>query len=228
MKLRRIVAGMVLLSCLIAGCGRESHLGGNKMDTSKAMDDYQYMTEVLGFTAEELEGLDVIDICESTHLRKDKISSKEAHEVVELLRDRCKDKNGKNEIFMIMTASGGPGISSDIEVGKICFTATIGNESYLEVYDVRGRKYYDGDANSQDLSDEQAESLATIANRYAVKEWDQYTAGGAPTTGGCTWKLVFQTVEGTYYVYEGDTPDFSTFPPTYEALRSELISISND
>ena len=226
MRIKQIIVGLAIMSCLFTGCGKEVVSGGNEMNTNKAMDDYQYMIEVWGFTEEELEGLDIIDIVESTRIRKDNVSSEDAHEVVALLRDSCKDKNGKNEKFLIMTADGGPGISSDIEVAKICFRATMGNESYLEVYDISNKVCYLTGGNVAEMTDEQAESLKTIANRYNVKDWAQYTEGGKQTTGGCTWKLVFQDKNGSYYVYEGNTPDFSTFPPTYNELRNELIAVT--
>ena len=230
MKKAKKTAVVLLMALFLFGCGNVVANGGKNMDenVNKAMDDYQYMTEVLGFSAEELEGVDVLSFCKSFRVREDEMSKDEARQLFEWSKEKKRD-DGSNQIYMILSAEGGAPIDSDIEVSKIGYDVNSGTAVYRMVFDVSDKVYYTDDLEAHSMTSEQAESLKTIANRNDIKSWDQITEGSQKnTTGNYNWKLVIQSVDGTYYVYEGDSPDGSTLPTTYSDVVNELNTITEN
>ena len=220
-KIRATVAALII-TLTMCGC-----VAANARDkrSDRALDDYQYMTEVLGFTEEELEGFDIIGMFQVLNIRERNMSSEDVHKIVDRLRHSYTD-NGTNAIYMITTASGGAGLTEDIEVSKASYYVNNGVEIINAVYDIDNKQYYLGDITPHDMTDEQAENLRTIATRNDIKSWETRNVGEQEkTTGVYEWKIVLQDPEGNYYVYEGNSPDGSAFPPTYKEVSAELASI---
>ncbi|MDC7292450.1 hypothetical protein NXH67_02840 [Butyrivibrio sp. DSM 10294] len=227
MKFAKFIAAAMLTTLILTGCGNVNNGGATMSENNNinAMDDYQYMTQVLGCTDEELAGFDVISVCSVLKIREQNLSSEDAHKLVSRLKDSYTD-DGRCSIYMISTAAGGVGISSDIEVSRISYYVNNGNEIINAVFDITNKQYFLNDTTPHALSDAQSESLKTIANRNDVKTWETVTRGEEKETTGCyEWKIVFQDVNGIYYAYEGSSADGSTFPPTYGGVDGELYDI---
>ena len=231
MNKRLIKPAVSILLCvlLLSGCGNNKSNSGNTETTEdRALDDYQFLIEILGCTPEELDNLDVIEFVETLGLRTDNGSTVDVHELIATLKEDFVD-DGTSDIFMITTAEGGGKISDGVTISKIGFIESSGNNPETRaVFDLEKELFYlrETGTTPYELTKEQAESLSDITDRNHVSTWESVTNGGDNnTTGSYGWKLVFQDTEGTYYVYSGYTPDSGTFPETYSALAGELKSI---
>lgn len=226
---KRIVSCLFIVLMFAYGCGNsviDPKEGVTKMTTinSAAQDNLTFMMEKYGFSADELEGLDLEKFISRYELRTRDYTAEEIREKLNSVGDRYKD-DGTTRIYSILEAEE-TGSYEGGDVILIGFYYNSGTFTQRAVFDLESAVCYIDTAEPNLLTDEQIATLKSIAERNRVASWDSHYEGEEePSTGNYSWKLVFQVSDGTFSKYDGYTQDMSHLPDTYNDVKDELISV---
>lgn len=216
------------MTCTCVGCSYNSE-GGNaiKGNSGIVLDDYHFLKEEYGFTDEELMDFDAIGFVSVMKLRTQDIDKDKIHKVAQNLKAKY-PATAKTEIYMISTAEGECSIPEDAVIKKISFFESSGTQATTVVYDLEGKVFYVNDDVAHELTDDEIETFRNLPKTYSISSWDFHNNGSQEkTTGSYYWKLVFQDENGNYYVYDGKTQDYSTYPDNYKQLSRKLMNPVN-
>lgn len=214
----------VLCSCKIVTVEKKEDTTIMPVETNSELD---FMIEKYGFTADELEGIDLIKFINEYQLKTRDFT---ADEVRELLATRGKYyiDDGKSKLYQIFDNEPGGSLSKDAKIAKVAFLYNEGTLEQRFIVDLEENKWYVDDAKSHDMSEEQKELIENLVTKCEIYNWDNYYTGDEQdSTGSLYWKLVFELEDDSLCVYSGYTQDGTHLPPNYSELyhtfKSTLI-----
>lgn len=242
MKNRVVVSFLILLFCFITlACSSSDSThekkeiemdkhgleSGNQM-YYRSLDDREFLMEVAGFTAEQLENIDIEEFSSFVDLRttKDLNFSKYAYDTE---YDLFYNEN-YNDTYLILSVLTNDRIPKGTKIKKIGYTYNPNDYVLDAVFDIERKVFYVNDrlgkSNKYDEHRLDAD-LSGIVDEYEIYDWDtvieDHTLGSTRSYG---WKLVFLGDDGHKYAYKGFEMGKHVFPDGYDRLSKKLIEIT--
>lgn len=220
-----------LLAISFCGCGNESinRLEGEekmKISDVKENDNVKFMTETYGFSEEELYGIDLEKLISDYELRTRDYTAEEIREILDSESDMYLD-DGMTQVLSIFSKTGRK-LKKDDQIQSIGFYLNSGTLKRFRVFDLENQVYYVDSAEERNLSQEQAETLRALPEKWDLYSWESHYEGREEeSTGNYSWKLVFKVSEDEFCVYDGYTKDMSHLPENFEEVKNEIEEQAN-
>ena len=226
--------GVLACSCTpdttIAKTGIYETALGYKWD-DRSLDDREFLIEVVGFTAEQLENIDIEVFSRFVDLRK----TKDLNDVRNFAKysydteyDMFYNEN-YNDTYLILSVLPNDKIPKGTKIKKIGFNYNPGTFVEDSVFDIEKGVFYVYDRGHIENKYDEYQldvDLSNIVDEYEIYNWDTVIEGPQDdTTASYGWKLVFLGDDGHKYAYEGYTMSKNVFPEGYKELSKKLNEI---
>ena len=217
-----MISLLILCSCKIVPIEKKGDASIMPVETNSELD---FMIEKYGFTADELEGVDLIKFINEYQLKTRDFTADEVRELL-VTRGKYYIDDGKSKLYQIFDNQPGGSLSKDAKITKVAFVYNEGTLEQHLIFDLTNDKWYLDDATPHDMSKDQKELIEGLASKCDIYNWkNNYKGTEADSTGSLYWKLVLELEDGSYCVYSGYTQDGSHLPPNYGEFYQILKSI---
>ena len=234
MKIKRCIYIITLfVVCCIVSCKNSEndeirYKEGHKELTQeeiriRALDDREYLMEVYGLTAKDLENINIDFFSDVVDLRRSKPSKDRLKIVLDELRERFIDEN-YSDIYLILSPETNKKIPQGTKVKKIGYYINPGTFVQKMVFDLEKKVFYVDDYTEYKFD----EDLANVVDDYKIYEWDTYVVGenDKNSTGSYGFKMVLLGEDDHKYAYEGHGESNLPIPDEYWILGKKLTDIA--
>lgn len=233
-----LAAALCLCGCGTAPGGRADHPASSQTDSEakevstmtdnnlySREENRQFLMDQYGFTADQLEGIDLTRFIADYQLRTRDYPAEKVQGFLRRNRDIYQD-DGTTELYALLDTAEEGGLPEGAAVQRIGYYRNVGALRQRMVFDLANGVYYLDDATSHPLTTEQTGLLKGTADRWGVPGWEAYCQGEEqPTTGSFRWRLVFELEDGSRCAYGGYTGDMSHLPANFYDLNRELMGV---
>lgn len=188
----------------------------------RALDDREYLMEVYGLTAEDLENINIDLFSKIVEYREKNWSNEMLKFQFDGLKEDLIDEN-YSDIYLILSPETNKKIPQGTKVKKIGYYINPGTFAQKMVFDLEKKVFYVDDYTEYKFD----EDLTNVVDDYKIYEWDTCASGEKNDNSTATYgfKLVLLGEDDHKYVYEGHGMSDLPFADEYWKLSEKLTDI---